>query len=314
MMELAHLTISNELPFITLPVVKEVFHNYLKVRRTGVSSERVYQLMKERCPIVIIDEKENRFQFKHRTFAEYLYAQYLLKKKKFIIDNRAFQPYWSNTYYFAIGTLRDCYEELEKLNGLKPATDIEQFLKIINMSNFFMAAFQTEYKVINDGVRKIIIETAHFYKDILQHNVKTDLEQFPEMHLLCFFQQVMRQCYSYSFFSEAIESAAIEIANSDEDDDVKAYALFFLNVIFIDMQKKTSFDWLLKGYAKILPLSVQLGITHEGDRLKERSALMRRQDRALRQAVNDSRSLSSALENMYGRPIRSLKQTALKKC
>jgi hypothetical protein len=44
MMELAHLTISNELPFITLPEVKEVFHDYLKVRRTGVSSERVYQL------------------------------------------------------------------------------------------------------------------------------------------------------------------------------------------------------------------------------------------------------------------------------
>jgi hypothetical protein len=314
MMELAHLTISNELSFITLPEVKEVFSNYLKVRKTGVSAERVYQLMKERCPIVIVDEKESRFQFKHRTFAEYLYAQYLLKKKQFKIDNRAFQPYWSNTYYFAIGALRDCYEELEQLNSLKPQTDIEQFLKIVNMSNFFMAAFQTEYKVITEGVKKILIETAHFYKDILQHKVKTELEQFPEMHLLCFFQQVMRQGYSYSFFSEAVETAAIEIANANEDDDVKAYALFFLNVIFIDMQKKTSFDWLLKDYAKKLPLSVQLGISHEGDRLSARSALMRRHDRALRQAVNDSKALSSALENMYGRPIRSLKQTALKKC
>lgn len=307
------MTIANELPFITLPEVKSIFDGYTKVRKTGVSSERVYQLMKERCPIVIIDEKENRFQFKHRTFAEYLYAQYLLKKKKFAIDNRAFQPYWSNTYYFAIGSMRDCYEELEQLNSLQPKSDMEQFLKIVNMSNFFMAAFQTEYKVINDGVLKIIIEAARFYKDILQHKVKTQLEQFPEMHLLCFFQHVLRQGYSYSFFSDAIESAAIEIADGDEADDVKGYALFFLNVIFIEMQKKTSFDWLLKDYAKILPLSVQLGITHEGDRLKARSALMRRHDRGLRQAVNDSKALASALENMYGRPIRSLNSTLLKK-
>lgn len=313
MMELAQLTIDNELPFIALSEVKSIFDRYTKVRKTGVSSERVYQLMKERCPIVIVDEKESRFQFKHRTFAEYLYAQYLLKKKKFIIDNRAYQPYWSNTYYFAIGTLRDCYEELKQLNGLEPKSDMEQFLKIVNMSNFFMAAFQTEYKVISEGVKNMILEAARFYKAILQHKVKTELEQFPEMHLLCFFQQVLRDGYSYSFFSDAVEAAAIEIANSNEDDDIKAYALFFLNVIFIDMQKRTSFDWLLKDYAKILPLSVQLGIAHEGDRLKERSALMRRHDRALRQAVNSSRSMSSALENMYGRPIRSLNATLLKK-
>ena len=214
--------------------------------------------------------------------------------------------------YDAGASLRDCYSELEQLNGLKPESDIEQFLKILNMSNFFVAAFQTEYKVINEGVKSIILETARFYRDILQHKVETRLEHFPEMHLLWFFQQVVRQGYSYSFFSDAVESAAIDIANASEDDDVKAYALFFLNVIFIDMQKKTSFDWLLKDYAKMLPLSVQLGITHEGDRLKARSALMRRHDRALRQAVNDSKSLSSALENMYGRSIRSLRQTTLK--
>ncbi|MDR3548208.1 MAG: NACHT domain-containing protein [Candidatus Pacebacteria bacterium] len=314
MMELAQLSIANELQFIMVAEVKEICDNYLKVRRTGVSSERVFQLMRERCPIVIVDEKEGRFQFKHRTFAEFLYAQYLLKKKQFKIDNRAFQPYWSNTYYFAIGTLRDCYSELEQLKDLRPETDVEKFLKIVNMSNFFMAAFQTEYKVIIDGVRQIITEAANFYKDILLHKLDTKLDSFPEMHLLCFFQQVLRQGYSYSFFSEAVESAAIEIANSHEDDDVKAYALFFLNVIFIDMKKKDSFDWLLKDYAKILPLSVQLGIAHEGDRLKARSALMRRQDRALRHAVSQSKELSSALETMYGRPIHSLRQSVLKKC
>jgi hypothetical protein len=103
-------------------------------------------------------------------------------------------------------------------------------------------------------------------------------------------------------------------ASKEIDNEVKAYALFFLNVIFIDMGKRTSFDWLLKDYVKILPLSVQLGISHEGKHLKERTALMRRHDRALHRAIKMSEPMADTLEKMYGRPIRSLRATQLKIC
>ena len=312
MMELARLTIENELPYLTLSEVKGLFASYANERNLGVSADRAFALMKDRCTIVSIDEKQDRFYFKHRTFAEYLYAQYLVKKRLFKIDKRAFNPYWENTFYFGIGTLRDCPEELRQLIALSPESDLERFLKIVNMANFLMAAFQTPYKVIAEGIKAVVLEAAEFHRNIVTRRIKTDLEVFPEMQLLHLFQYVMRHGYSYSFFSKAVEQAAIEIASSEVEDDVKAYSLFFLNLIFIQMQKKSSFDWLLKDHAKILPISVQLAISHEGERLKERSALMRKHDRALRHAIKNSKQLSSSLEKIYGRPIRSLRASRVK--
>lgn len=311
MMELAQLMMANELPFLSISEVKEVFARYTKARNTGVNVERAFQLMRERCPIVTIDEAEGKFAFKHRTFAEYLYAQYLLKKRLFKIDSRAFHPYWDKTFYFAIGALRDCPEELAQLNEIVPKTDMETFLRIINMPNYYMAAFQTPYEVIARGIERLIVEAATFYRDITKRHIKTDLQEFPEMQLLCLFQHVIRNSYSYSFFSEAIDNAAINIAADLEDDEVKAYALFFLNVISVRMEKKSSFDWLLGEFSKILPLSVQLAICHEGKEFKVRTALMRRHERGLRHAIKQNKKMEAALEKMYGRPIRSLRAARL---
>ncbi len=127
------------------------------------------------------------------------------------------------------------------------------------------------------------------------------------MHLLCIFQMMLRSSYSYEFFRKAIEGAVLEIDGGDLDITTKAYALFFLNVIYIDLEGKDSFDLILKEHAKELPLSVQLAITHEGKDIKEKTVLLKRHEKAVKKAVRGNKSLQSQLDNMYDRPLRLIK-------
>jgi hypothetical protein len=80
---------------------------------------------------------------------------------------------------------------------------------------------------------------------------------------------------------------------------------------FTAIVKKDGEWWIgwieeVKEYSKILPLSVQLGIHHEGKKT-ERTALMRRQDRSLSKAAKGNRQLHDLLDKMYERPVRLLK-------
>jgi RHS repeat-associated protein len=186
--ELAVLTIKNELPFITVEEVKLIFENYLSRRNLGVTADGIFSLLKERCSIVAIDTERGRFSFKHRTFAEFLYAKRLVEQNQFKVDSKAFHPYWMNIYYFAIGHLKDCPEVIDALVKISPDSPIEHFLKVMNMGNFMMAAFKTPYNDIISALKAVVLDAASFYQDIIFKRVDTDLDAFPEMHLLCLFQ------------------------------------------------------------------------------------------------------------------------------
>ncbi len=308
--ELAVLTIRDELPFLTIPEVKSTFETYLSKRNLGVTTDGLFNLLTERCSIVSVDKETDKFFFKHRTFAEFLYAKYLIDKQQFKVDSKAFHPYWMNTYYFAIGHIKDCPEVIGELVKLTPETPIERFLKMMNMGNFIMAAFKTPYSDLTSAFRAVLLEAANFYKDILSKKETTELDQFPEMYLLSLFQMVLKASYSYGFFIKAILEVGEDIGTDPSiEDDIKAYALFFLSVMAIKLKMQTSFDLLLKEHKKILPLSVQLAVQHEGANLKNRSALLRKHERNLRHAIKNNKQMEAALEKMYGRPVRSLKAT-----
>jgi transposase len=53
------------------------------------------------------------------------------------------------------------------------------------------------------------------------------------------------------------------ILTQDIDETTKMYALFFLNVAYIDSGAGKTFDFLLKDFAKSLPLDVILAYSHE---------------------------------------------------
>jgi energy-coupling factor transporter ATP-binding protein EcfA2 len=307
LMRLSTFVIDNELHFVAIDEAKRIVAEYLKPRNLGIETDRLFLILTERTGIILCDALEKRICFKHRTFAEFFYAKQKLKARDFVVDNRAFHTYWQNIYFFFVGQLKDCPDLLNAIGRLEPQNEGEKLLKMINMGNYLMAGFSSPYSEIENGILKVITESAIFYSQILNRDIESSISGLSEMHLLCIFQLILRDSYSYSFFRKAVENAVLEIDYSSLDQATKAYALFFLNVIYIDLDGSESFDLILAKHANELPLSVQLAIGHESRDVRKKSTLLKRLEKSVKRAIRGNRSLQNRIQIMYDRPIRMIK-------
>jgi hypothetical protein len=303
LMQFSKYVIENEINLISKGDLQTIFTQYLAKRNFDIIPDDLFKKMVERCEIIYFDEMANTLSFKHRTFAEFFYAKSLSKKNALAMDNRAFNLYWTYIYYFYLGIQKDCEDELCELTELNPENESKRWLKIVNMSNFYLAAYATEYKIIAKGLAKMATDAAYLYKDIIGHKFESIFSKLSIMNILCFLQLVFRQAYAYDYFKSAIVDAALIINEEDSiENDIKAYATFLLNVTLIDLKGTDSFDFLLKDYIKHLPVDLALAIGHESKDLKE-SKLMKKQDRLIRGILKRNRSLNSKINEMYERPI-----------
>jgi hypothetical protein len=155
------------------------------------------------------------------------------------------------------------------------------------------------------------LEAACLFKDIISNKVKAPFKNISHMGMLYFIQLLVRETYAYEFFKDAIVDAALIINESKEyDSETKAYAIFFLNVTYIDLKGTDSFDFLLKDHSKSLPIDLSLAIGHESKDLKAYSKLMKKQDRHIKSIMHEkdqNRPIRSQIEELYKRPI-GLKQ------
>ena len=117
---------------------------------------------------------------------------------------------------------------------------------------------------------------------------------------------------SYPFFAKAIEDAALRIDDSSLEKETKAYALFFLNVAYVDISEGETFDFMLSRIQKDLPVDLQLALGHEGKNVKKRTKLMRKQDRRLRRTLPRGNALNMFMKNLYERPVNVVIQESLK--
>jgi hypothetical protein len=303
---LARYVIDNELPYISIDEAKKFFVAYLKARNLELEVETLFDVLVNRTDFMLVDFERQRLAFKHRSFTEFFYAKSCLKAHDLHVDGRAFQLYWMNVFYFYLGLLKDAPSVLQELIALKPESEGEKWLKVFNMSNFFMAAYLTPYDVIAQGVGRIMEEAAELYGDVISGKTGSPFSKISRMHFLFIFQFLMRHGYSYSFFVPALESAALSIDEGRLDEETKAYALFFLNVAYIDTGIGKSFDFLLKEHAGKLPLDLVLAYNHESENLKERSALMKKQDKRIKRWLKQNKELQRTVEQLYQNPIKEL--------
>jgi len=303
---LAKYLLDNELPYISIDEAKSFFKDYLKTRNLELEVEHLFQLLVDRTEFMLVDFERQRIAFKHRSFTEFFYAKGCIKNHDMHVDNRAFQLYWMNVFYFYLGLLKDAPGPLRELVNLEPTSEGERWLKVTNMANFFMAAYLTPYSIIEDGVTKIMQDAAKLYVDVVSGKSASALARLPRMHFLWVFQFLMRYSYSFGFFIPALEKAALSIDESALEKDLKAYALFFLNVAYMDSGAGESFDFLLKAHGGDLPLDLLLAYRHESEDVKERSALMRKQDKRLKRILKNNKALERAVEALYKNPLREL--------
>ena len=309
LMRLARYMIDDQRMFLSVLEVKAVFKDYLDERNLEIDADQLFGKMVDRCEIVLLDGYSETLGFKHRSFAEFFYAKSFIADRSFVIDSRVFNVYWMNTVFFYLGLRKDCPDDLRAIIGMPTGSESEEWLKVLNVSNYLLAAYTTPYEVIEEGVRNVALTAAQLYRKIVTQGSETWFSCLPQMHVLYFLQMFIRQGYSYSFFTKAIENAALYIDDSSLDDETKAYALFFLNVAYIDIGNGGSgetFDFMLERVQKNLPVDLQLALGHEGKKAKERTALMRKQDRHLRRVLPRGKALDMFNRDLYERPVNAV--------
>lgn len=308
MMQIAKYMVTNEMPSISVDEAKQMFKNYLNTRNLDINVEKLFDKMLSRCEIILYNEESYTLSFKHRTFAEFFYAKLLSDGRRLEINDKAFEPYWMNTFFFYLGILKDCPAILAQIYEIEPDSEPKRWLKFANMGNYFLAAYASTYEVITQGLIKVMLDGAKLYKAIVECKIDSLFSEWPRMHVLFFLQVLSRQGYSYDFLKKAIESAALEIDEKDIEEELKAYSIFFLNVAYIDASSDESLDFLLKERVGRLPLDLTLAIRHESESIKNLSTLMKKQERYFKKIVKGNKSLITQIEKLYEKPVKLLVQ------
>ena len=314
LMRLARQMIDDQRLFISMNEVKAVFKDYLDQRNLEIDAVQLFNTMVDRCEIVFLDTSSKTLGFKHRSFTEFFYAKSFMTDPSFVIDSRVFNVYWMNIFFFYLGLRKDCPDELLEIFKIPTSSEWEEWMKILSVSNYLLAAYTTPYHVIEKGVLNVAVGAAELYRKIITQGSETCFSVLPRMHLLCVLQIFLRQGYSYSFFTKAIEDAALRIDDSSLEEETKAYALFFLNVAYMDIGKSgpnETFDFMLRRIQKALPVDLQLALRHESKKIEERTALMRKQDRHLRRLLKRGNALDMFIKNLYEQPVNAVVQQSL---
>ena len=308
LMKMAECMLDYEMPRMTLSDVKDLVRDYLEQRNLNLDIEQMFDRMTSRCDILFIDDVSRTLSFKHRSFAEYFYAKSLTKGKDPKLSERAFEFYWLNTVYFYLGILKDCPDLIELITMLNPETEGGKWLKIVNMANYLLAAYTTPYEKISIAITQTMDEASRLFNDIASGRILSPMSKMSHMTLLYLMQYLIRHSYSYNFFKEAFEETALRIDASDEEDIVKAYALFFSNVAYIELGGGESFDFLLKNHTDNLDIDLLLAINHESENFKIRTDLMKKQDRRIKKLLKGSAALNAQVKKLYDQPIESVLQ------
>lgn len=313
MMNLSRYMLANEIPALSIDEAKLHFTSYLKGRNLGIDADVLFSKMAQRCEMVVVDGDFNTFAFKHRTFPEFFYAKSFTITRDIVLDERVFHPYWMNSYFFYIGILKDCPEVIKSIIDIPVQGEGKNLVKSINLSNFLLAAYATPYDVICNGITHALIESAKLYNDIISGKYPSSVfAKLPRMHLLYIMQRLMRDSYSFDFFKQALEHAALMIDSAELNDEIKCYALFFLNVAYIDLGAGESFDFLLKNHQDKLPIDLVMAYRHESKNIKTHSDIMKKQDKRIKKLFKQNKPLADYVKKMYDMPLLTSKTSPIR--
>ena len=116
--------------------------------------------MVDRCEIVLLDNNSETLGFKHRSFTEFFYAKSFIADQSLVVDSRVFTVYWMNTFFFYLGLRKDCPRDLQAIFKMPTDSELEEWLKIMSVSDYLLAAYTTPYQVVEEGVRNVAVTAA----------------------------------------------------------------------------------------------------------------------------------------------------------
>lgn len=306
LMAIAEIMVTDNRGFLTLAEVKMHISNYTSARVVDVSADHIFDLLKLRNDIVIVDENASQFLFKHRSFCEYAFARKLTRSQNFSGHPRAFEVYWANIYFFAFGITKDASKQLQELNDYRPKDDVERFFKVARMPDFALAAYATRYSDIQNVVQASSVELSELYLDIINKR-STLFENVPKMLLLYICQMIYRNSYSYDLFKPALESSAYKLAEGEPSDSLP-YSLFLLNTALVDIDENGNLDLLTKLANLNLPIDLALALKSESDKLDVTYEGVKKNNRRVKRFLKN-KELRLTIKELYEKPISKFKKT-----
>lgn len=301
---LADYMIENELSEVARTEVLQRFENYLSDRNLELDAEDLLTRAVERCEVLVRGRNGNTLTFKHRTFAEFLAAEYAIGRQSFPADERAFSLYWSHVYYFGLGIMRDAPEFLERLQQLNLLKESQRWLRLVQLPEYMLAAYRTPYEVVEKGLELAGNEAAELYRGIVGGLFPdSPFSRFSQMELLGFLQFMMRMGYGYEFFMPGLETAALRIAAEAPNAEATPYAVLFLAVAVEEAGGDGALDKLLEEDFDRLPLDIELLLSDRAKATGAQGKLVKRAARKVRKRTKGNKSLVNYIEKLYDLPI-----------
>lgn len=313
--ELARYMLDNRLVYISRSEVHAMFQQFISERNMTVSVTDAYSYLTERSTIFGALDEATLF-FRHRSFAEYLYALDAYEKRNLSTDENAFHPYWTNVYFFYMGLLVECPEILQHLASLSLNNEREQWVRFLQFPKYLLAAHQTPYAITEGALQCLVVDIAKLYLNVKSGRTESKLNELPEMKLLWLFSAITKHVLGYEYFRKALP-LVIALLDDDVgiDIQVKHYALFFAGAALAELGDKCGYVLLAKSYRpEDLPLPISLALTCEaeiGGRLFQRDPLIKLHEKRLKKLLyadkNERIFTQKRLDALFETPLKTLK-------
>lgn len=314
--QLAEFFIDNQLVYISEVEAIEHVRRYFEKRSLDVNQKEVIGLLFERSNVFSKDSESGTVCFRHRSFAEFLCAKRKNRQHNFKVEQVALNPAWSNVMFFYAGLRLDCSDLLSTVQALEPRSEYEEWMKIMAVPSYLLAAYQTEFTAVEDNAHRVLIDAAKLYLKVRKGETSTGLTNLSEMHLLYLFKIVIVESFSYKYFQKAFESIALHIDASDNTTEAKQYAIFFLGCAAIELEDETIFKYLLQNTPiDKLPIAVSLAIraeleahtnVHNSPLLRSHRARLQRflmpQDNKSKQGAM---ALKNTVKELFEKPLKA---------
>ena len=313
-MDLADYIISNRLIYMSESEAKQRITSWHTERNTNTSLAVLIERVFEKSGLFVVDADMGILSFRHRSFGEFLYALNCNKKHKLLPVEQSFDPYWVSIQFFQTGLLGDCEDHLRALLAYEPKTEVEVWLKTLLMPDYLLAGYQTPYHVVESNLYKLFIDAAHLYERVKLG--KTKLAEMSEMHLLWFFQRIIRNAYEYDYFKRSITQTLLGIDQENLSEEIKYIALFFAACFAAELHDASGFEYLIRTYgAEKLPLPISLAIELEQNTKKDFSKLplLKEHERklhAMLKPANDKKQAKThaqnqAIKDLFEKPVKT---------
>ena len=307
---LAKYFIENDLSHISISEGREIFDNYISSRPVGdINTNKLFDKIAQRSGVLSKNIENNTINFKHRSFAEYFYASYQIQYPNTdFINSRAFTLNWKTIYLFYLGLQKDAEQQLSQLFNIKASDNPEIVYKVSNMASYFMAAYSTHNKILEECLPNLIIDYTRAYLSVIQGDETKGLELIPEGIILEVFKAIFISSYSYEFFKNALELAILEISNNTSITEIEEmYALFFISVIYRSLKIENPFDSYIDKFKGKIPGEIEFSLYYETKSLKITSPKLKRIEKKINSGQKASKPFREFYKNFFFTSLKDRK-------